>query len=693
MLRILLGGIPLGCDNIGDEAIIACVVKMLKESLPGVALTVATADAGTAQRLGVAVVPPFGFLAAGFSGFAETVSRHDAYVWCGATGLSDYPHVGLELLERAQKAGVPTFVWGVGMDDELNPVFFRVHGKRRALLRVFGLVPWYERRLQAKLAQRISAILPRCRGVWLRDPQSVAMLASLGFSGAGIAADTAILFPPCRVQDARCSGGATLNPECGTRNAKLPTLGLCISTQRQVADLDGLKGVIAAVRAAGAKIIGIPMNPKTDRMLLERLGVECITGTTPEAVTEAAAQCDVVLSSRLHLLILAANAGTPILGIARGSKLANWLANFNRTVEGDVYSCDWKRVADHVLAALKDRGDWDAVRAVAYERLNVRLDKARDELVTRLVALRQADCACHDRNGPGETGANHPLVSVLVRAHNDEAFIERTLRGIFAQKVDFPFEVIVCDDASTDRTREIAARFPVRFFERPEGAYTPGRTLNALVRAARGDLVVFNNSDAIPLDGHWLAALVRPLGGVEAPLPVFTFANQLPRPTAQALVRKDSERAFGDGKVQATWRFFFSLASSATWRRLVADTPFDETIQYSEDVEWAWRNSRRAENPVKIVYCPDARVEHSHNYTWRELVRRFRGEGAADRIIFGDRPSFLREMSGAVKEVLRDWRYLATRPRDWCEFPAAPFRRFIQRVAHWQGMREGTGAR
>ena len=56
-MRILLGGIPLGCDNVGDEAIIAGVVKMLKESIPGVELTVATADASTAALLGVSVVP------------------------------------------------------------------------------------------------------------------------------------------------------------------------------------------------------------------------------------------------------------------------------------------------------------------------------------------------------------------------------------------------------------------------------------------------------------------------------------------------------------------------------------------------------------------------------------------------------------------------------------------------------------
>jgi len=277
-----------------------------------------------------------------------------------------------------------------------------------------------------------------------------------------------------------------------------------------------------------------------------------------------------------------------------------------------------------------------------------------------------------------------PFASILVRARNDAALIERTLTGIFSQKVDFIFEVIVCDDGSTDDTRMIAAKFPVRFVDRPSGAYKPGRTLNSLVLAAKGQIVVFNNSDAVPLDDNWLASLTAPLLDANA----FTFANQLPRSDAQWLVRKDNTRAFGDGKVQSTWRFFFSLASSATWRQNLIDTPFDEHIQYSEDVEWAWRNSRREKNPVKIIYCPESHVEHSHNYTIPQLFKRFRGEGRADRAIFGDTPSLLREILSAAKETLRDWLYLIPHPGGWLEIPFSPMRRLIQRIAHWKGMKE-----
>ena len=285
------------------------------------------------------------------------------------------------------------------------------------------------------------------------------------------------------------------------------------------------------------------------------------------------------------------------------------------------------------------------------------------------------------REGPRD---EKPFVSILMRARNDEVLIARALKAIFSQKTELKFEVVVCDDASTDRTRAVAAGFPVRFFERPAGPYKPGRTLNPLIRDAKGDIVVFNNSDAVPLDEHWLDELVKPL--LAGSRRVFAFANQLPRQDAEALVRKDNDRAFGDGRVQATWRFFFSLASSATWRQNLLDVPFDEAIQYSEDVEWAWRNSRLVKDPVKVVYCPDAHVEHSHNYTLRELARRFRGEGYADVQIFGDRPSLVCELASAARETLRDWWYLATRPKDWCEIPIAPLRRLVQRVAHWRGI-------
>lgn len=151
---------------------------------------------------------------------------------------------------------------------------------------------------------------------------------------------------------------------------------------------------------------------------------------------------------------------------------------------------------------------------------------------------------------------------------------------------------------------------------------------------------------------------------------------------ASWLVRKDYLRAFGDGKTAAQWHFFFSLASAAAWKEDLVRYPFDETMHYSEDAEWAHRRNGR------IVYAPDARVEHSHNYTDAELRKRFYGEGYADAGIFGHAPGLFQTLARAAMETCRDCRFLLFHPHGWIELPAAPRRRLIQKFYFRKGARD-----
>lgn len=51
-----------------------------------------------------------------------------------------------------------------------------------------------------------------------------------------------------------------------------------------------------------------------------------------------------------------------------------------------------------------------------------------------------------------------PLVSVNVSVYNHELYIEKCLRSIASQEVDFPYEVIIGEDCSTDGTRDLLKR-------------------------------------------------------------------------------------------------------------------------------------------------------------------------------------------------------------------------------------------
>lgn len=63
------------------------------------------------------------------------------------------------------------------------------------------------------------------------------------------------------------------------------------------------------------------------------------------------------------------------------------------------------------------------------------------------------------------TKASECDLSIIIKTLNEEAHIERTLQHVFLAVRNRNAEVIVADSASTDRTVELARRFPVRVFQ------------------------------------------------------------------------------------------------------------------------------------------------------------------------------------------------------------------------------------
>lgn len=58
---------------------------------------------------------------------------------------------------------------------------------------------------------------------------------------------------------------------------------------------------------------------------------------------------------------------------------------------------------------------------------------------------------------------NTPLVSVRCITYNQQSFIAQTLDGFLSQETDFPFEVIVHDDASTDKTADVIREYEKKY--------------------------------------------------------------------------------------------------------------------------------------------------------------------------------------------------------------------------------------
>lgn len=110
--------------------------------------------------------------------------------------------------------------------------------------------------------------------------------------------------------------------------------------------------------------------------------------------------------------------------------------------------------------------------------------------------------------GGGKTDGNHAsddppakppeggqLVSVVVPAYNEEENIGRCIESILTQDFTGELELIVVNDGSTDRTSEIASKYPVKLIDLPKNG-GKAQALNVGTRSARGEIIVFSDSDS-----------------------------------------------------------------------------------------------------------------------------------------------------------------------------------------------------
>src|SRR5229473_4807422 len=113
-----------------------------------------------------------------------------------------------------------------------------------------------------------------------------------------------------------------------------------------------------------------------------------------------------------------------------------------------------------------------------------------------------------------DTVFGRPTVSVIVPARNEEACLDPCLRSLVAQ-AGVTFEIIVVDDHSTDRTRDIARSFadpPVRVVEArplPAGWTGKNNAVTAGSQASRGEWLLFTDADTIHRPGSLARTLAE----------------------------------------------------------------------------------------------------------------------------------------------------------------------------------------
>jgi len=218
---------------------------------------------------------------------------------------------------------------------------------------------------------------------------------------------------------------------------------------------------------------------------------------------------------------------------------------------------------------------------------------------------------------------SQPQVTVIVPVRNGEQTIEPLLESL--QRLDYDrkkVEVIVVDGISTDRTRDIVKKYPVKLVvERKKGL---NAARNTGIRNSNSEIVAFTDCDCV-VPSNWIAKIVENFKDPQVSC-VGGSINGL---------NGDFLSQYADNSLVPLMPFFkkreelntiklflrHPAGCNMAFRRRVAEEVgcFDEAIQHGfDEVEFAERVCRAG---YKMVLDPNVFVWHRHRSTLKEFLK------------------------------------------------------------------------
>lgn len=265
------------------------------------------------------------------------------------------------------------------------------------------------------------------------------------------------------------------------------------------------------------------------------------------------------------------------------------------------------------------------------------------------------------------TTADRPLspladVAVIIPTYNAGPEFTSLRDSLLASGLQV-HQILVLDSESKDQTYEIATAAGFRVQRIPSREFRHGQSRQlATGFVPDAKILVFMTQDAILADTQAIRNLIHTF---DDPTVGAAFGRQLPREGAGAIERHgrlfnypDSPcvRTYEDRKRVGFRAAFFSNSFSA-YRRTAFDAlgGFDPNVIIGEDATMA---ASMLASGWKTVYCSDAKVVHSHDFNFSQVLSRYFDTG-----VYHARMPWLIETFGGAggegrKFVISEFNYL-----------------------------------
>lgn len=220
----------------------------------------------------------------------------------------------------------------------------------------------------------------------------------------------------------------------------------------------------------------------------------------------------------------------------------------------------------------------------------------------------------------------YPPVSIVVAAYNAEKTIEKCIESLL--NTDYPDkEVIIVDDGSTDNTKKIIEKYPVRLTTQPNKGASAAR--NNGLKNAKNEIVAYTDSDC-EVSKDWLKNIIKHFKDLEVGAvtgrTVFATDERCASYVRSLDIEERNNRR----------REYTSLANgpNSAFRRdlLLKIGGFDPKWYHAEDTEVSYNIWKEG---YTIAYEPSAVVNHVPEGDWIDFLRkRYRDAKAFTRMFY-----------------------------------------------------------
>lgn len=221
------------------------------------------------------------------------------------------------------------------------------------------------------------------------------------------------------------------------------------------------------------------------------------------------------------------------------------------------------------------------------------------------------------------------MVSIIIRAFNEDRHIGRLLDGISRQQLPtgWASEVILVDSGSTDSTVPIAHGMGAKVVRIAKEEFSFGRALNLGCNVAVGEILLFASAHIYPVYEDWISRILKVFDAHDVGV---VYGRQI----------GNEQTRFSEHQIFLQWfppvsNFrqqtpFCNNANCAIRRSLWLEQKYDENLTGLEDLDWAKKVQRKG---WKVAYDAEAVIVHVHEESFAKIRRRYQREAIAMKAI------------------------------------------------------------